>query len=761
LLIISDANIRAFYKPLQMKFILQLFFSIGLLIAITDAAGGQNKQTKTGFSYNNHFVSLDGKELPRGNPLDTDGDVHQFNTAVLNLHKTNLSFPKGIILLLPGGGYKQLNLKSEGEKAAVSLNSLGFDVAVLEYPVANDGQTRDLALADALKALRLLRSSQSTISIRGKRLGILGISSGGHLAARVVQKLNEKEQPDLLVLINPSYLNETNPGSVFANVMPPIHPKARLFVSFSTKEDSTWIKSGEQYFKTWKGYDGEAAFYLLPDSEKISNKGFNPLDQKTKLSDLLKTFLEANPKSENAGPNPATISVEGYATERHKEKLALVAKEKYDLIFIGNSITHNFEKAEYQPVWNQFFAPRKALNLGTSGYRTENLIWNIQNGELDGQSPKVVILEIGTNNVDEKNYPTRHTAGQLADGIETIVKLIREKLPVTKIIVMRCFPGCYGGPNPTSHRLILERASNIVSKLADGKHIFYCDVNHVFLNLDGSINHDMMADYLHPTPKGAKAWAQAMEPLLSELMGDKSLDTDVPPNSAIVPVSKLENDSYDWWQRHADVLRLKDSINPEIVLIGNSITHFWGGEPKLKDADGKPRIPNGPKAWNALFKNYRVLNMGFGWDRTQNVLWRLDHGELDGLEPRTVIINIGTNNTSQTTNARMNTAPEIVEGIRAICLRVRSKIPGAKIVLMAVFPREESSTNPRRILIHQINLLLEAFAKEQKITLVNLESKMLTPEGILSRDIAADFCHPTEKGYQIWADGIRSLIAAP
>jgi lysophospholipase L1-like esterase len=279
--------------------------------------------------------------------------------------------------------------------------------------------------------------------------------------------------------------------------------------------------------------------------------------------------------------------------------------------------------------------------------------------------------------------------------------------------------------------------------------------------MDGSINQDMMGDWLHPTPAGAKAWAQAMEPLLSELMGDKSLDTDIPFNTAIVPVTKLENDSYDWWTRHAEVLRIKDSINPEIVLIGNSITHFWGGNPKLKYADGKPRVPNGPKAWDSLFHNYQVLNLGFGWDRTQNVLWRLDHGELDGLRPRTVIINIGTNNTSQTSNARMNTAPEIVEGIRAICLRVRSKVPGAKVILMAIFPREEGPTHPRRILINEINKLLEAFADEQKITFVNIGPNMLTADGTLTREIASDFCHPTEKGYQIWANGIRSLINEP
>jgi lysophospholipase L1-like esterase len=270
-----------------------------------------------------------------------------------------------------------------------------------------------------------------------------------------------------------------------------------------------------------------------------------------------------------------------------------------------------------------------------------------------------------------------------------------------------------------------------------------------------------MPDWLHPSPAGAKAWAQAMEPLLSELMGDKSLDTEIPVNSAIVPVSKLENDSYNWWDRHAEVLRIKDSINPQIVLIGNSITHFWGGEPRLKNADGKLRIPNGPKTWASLFGNCRVLNLGFGWDRTQNVLWRLDHGELDGLHPGTIIIHIGTNNTSETKNARMNTAPEIVEGVRAICQRVRSKVPGAKIVLMAIMPREQSPTHPRRILINEINRQLKDFAWEQKITLVDIGPKMLAPDGTLPKDIANDFCHPTEKGYQIWADDIRSLISEP
>ena len=109
----------------------------------------------------------------------------------------------------------------------------------------------------------------------------------------------------------------------------------------------------------------------------------------------------------------------------------------------------------------------------------------------------------------------------------------------------------------------------------------------------------------------------------------------------------------------------------------------------------------------------------------------------------------------------MNTAPEIVEGVRAICLRVRSKVPGVKIILMAIFPREQSPTHPRRKLINEINKQLEIFANENKISFIDIGPKMLAPDGTLPKEIAGDFCHPTEKGYQIWADEIRSRVTEP
>lgn len=701
-------------------------------------------------------VSLEGAPLPKGNPVEKDDLVHLVRQPLLQLFPAGRQPAKGTVLLFPGGGYGVLAVKSEGSMTAAFLNKLGYDVAMLEYRIDAGPNTRDLALADALAAWQLLRNKARQLGLHTQTLSIMGYSAGGHLAARTLQQLPLAAQPDNLMLIYPAYLHETRPGSVYPAVLPPPVLRSRLFTLIAADDVPEWVSSCTQYGKVWKGYDGKGHYILLPDG----GHGFGMQKQlpgaAAKWPSLLQAFLEKPDTA--AGVNTAAVPTEGSNRKRHEQKLQEAAALQYDLIMIGNSITHNFEKPAYQAVWNQFFAPRKALNLGFSGYRTENILWNIEHGELKGQSPKVITLEIGTNNIDEKNYPVRHTAGQLAGGIRAIVQRLREKLPDTKIILLRCFPGSYDGPNPTSHRMILDRASELVSGLADNRHVFYCDVNHVFLNLDGTIRQEQMPDWLHPSPAGALAWAKAMEPLLSRLMEDHSRDTALPANTAIIPVSKLENDSYDWWARHAEVLRIKDSINPEIVMIGNSITHFFGGYPLVRSADGQPRKPNGPEAWAALFGSRRVLNLGFGWDRTQNVLWRLDNGELDGLHPRTVVLLIGTNNTSQTNNARANTPAEIVEGIAAICGRIRSKVPQAKIVLMAVLPREQQPDHPRRAVINETNRLLTAFAAKENIRLLDIGPKLLTPEGVLLKEIAGDFVHPTEKGYRIWAEALKQEV---
>ena len=115
--------------------------------------------------------------------------------------------------------------------------------------------------------------------------------------------------------------------------------------------------------------------------------------------------------------NSATTPVPQSGMEaRHAEKVAAVKVQKFDLMMIGDSITHNFDNPAFKPVWDKFFAPRRALGPGYSGGRTENILWNLANGELEGQSPKVVTLLIGTNNSDDANYPVVHTAEEMHEG---------------------------------------------------------------------------------------------------------------------------------------------------------------------------------------------------------------------------------------------------------------------------------------------------------------------------------------------------------
>jgi lysophospholipase L1-like esterase len=244
-----------------------------------------------------------------------------------------------------------------------------------------------------------------------------------------------------------------------------------------------------------------------------------------------------------------------------------------------------------------------------------------------------------------------------------------------------------------------------------------------------------------------------MKPILSLLFLTGLLHAQpsaVAENSAIIPVGKLEKDFYDWDKRHTEILAIKNRINPEIVLIGDSITHFWGGEPV------EPKGNRGADAWKDLLGDRKVLNLGFGWDRTQNVLFRIQDGELDGLNPKLVVLHIGTNNLSTSKNAPTNTPAQVAEGIGAIITSVNKKCPDAKIVLMGVFPRGKKADNPFRGKIAEINTILaKTYEKKPGVTYLDITNKFLNPDGSISKEVMGDFLHPSAKGYAIWAEALK------
>jgi beta-glucosidase len=188
-----------------------------------------------------------------------------------------------------------------------------------------------------------------------------------------------------------------------------------------------------------------------------------------------------------------------------------IKQGKVDLIFIGDSITHGWEN-NGKEIWEEYYAQRNAVNLGTGWDQTQHVLWRLEQGNIDGISPKAAVLMIGTNNVHS------NTAEEIADGIIAICARLRKELPRTKILLLAIFP--YGaGPSPGREKN--ARASEIASQIADGKMIYFLDINDNFLTEDDMLIQELMPDLLHPSPQGYQVWAQAMEPKLAELLGEE------------------------------------------------------------------------------------------------------------------------------------------------------------------------------------------------------------------------------------------------
>lgn len=206
---------------------------------------------------------------------------------------------------------------------------------------------------------------------------------------------------------------------------------------------------------------------------------------------------------------------------RHQAVLDRVAQGNIDLLMIGDSITHGWENSG-KAVWDKYYASRNAVNMGFSGDRTEHVLWRLQNGEIDNIKPKLAVLMIGTNNSG------RDTPEQIADGIKAIVCTLRTKLPDTKVLILSIFPrGDAAQRADKEHGATMnpqwaknDKASELASKMADGKMIFFLDINKAFLNEQGELTRDVMPDLLHPKEKGYPLWAAAMEPTLAKLMGE-------------------------------------------------------------------------------------------------------------------------------------------------------------------------------------------------------------------------------------------------
>jgi lysophospholipase L1-like esterase len=208
---------------------------------------------------------------------------------------------------------------------------------------------------------------------------------------------------------------------------------------------------------------------------------------------------------------------DGRFRKMHESFLARGKSGPIGLLFIGDSITAGWTKAP--DVWKTHYEKYQPANFGIGGDQTQHVIWRIENGELDGINPKVVVLMLGTNNTGT------HTADEIAAANKKIVGMIRAKLPQSKVLVLAIFPR---GPRKdkegkivddgVSRMNIIRNVNAQLAKLDDGKNVRFLDINAKFLGADGKIPDSIMPDQLHPNAEGYKIWAAAMQPTLEAMM---------------------------------------------------------------------------------------------------------------------------------------------------------------------------------------------------------------------------------------------------
>lgn len=206
-------------------------------------------------------------------------------------------------------------------------------------------------------------------------------------------------------------------------------------------------------------------------------------------------------------------------------------------------------------------------------------------------------------------------------------------------------------------------------------------------------------------------------------------------NTATTPVPREK----DWWMaRHEAILARLKQGQVDVVWVGDSIIEHW-------EEQGKP-------IWDEYYAGRNCINLGYGGDRTEHVLWRLDHGEVDGISPKLAIVMIGQN------NYKSNTAEEIGEGVVAVVHKLREKLPATKILLLAIFPIGEK-LDEYRARLAEASTLSSRLSDGKSIFYMDINPVFLDDDGALPAAVMPDFEHPSLQGHRMWAEAIEPMVA--
>lgn len=220
----------------------------------------------------------------------------------------------------------------------------------------------------------------------------------------------------------------------------------------------------------------------------------------------------STPKHQSVIPAPRIAE---WWFARQAEKIGLMNKGDIDLLMVGDSITNNFENEQVGlKVWEEYFVPLKAINLGFGGDRTEHVLWRLDHLPVMKVTPKAAVVLIGTNNICWGS----DTPKQAAEGVQAIVRKLKAIYPEMKVLVLGVFPRRRNFDHP-HRKQIMELNSYLPERLKDIKGVTFRDIGPAFLDDNGFLSEEMMPDTTHPSEKGHQVWAEAIMPELKQMLG--------------------------------------------------------------------------------------------------------------------------------------------------------------------------------------------------------------------------------------------------
>jgi lysophospholipase L1-like esterase len=223
-------------------------------------------------------------------------------------------------------------------------------------------------------------------------------------------------------------------------------------------------------------------------------------------------------------PMPRTL-IDVSWSNRHDSNLARAKQGNIDLYMLGDSITDiwggtnvNGTGGQFAASWSEYIAGWNAANFGIGGDRTEQVLWRLKNGELDGVNPKVIVLLLGTNNLPASQFNYNPVPPEeAAKGYKAILDTIKEKAPNAKVLMVSVFPRADQEVDVINERV--KKFNSLIQKFADGKQCVYLDIYDKFLGPDGRLLPGIMPDSLHPNGAGYAIWGRAMMPILTQWLG--------------------------------------------------------------------------------------------------------------------------------------------------------------------------------------------------------------------------------------------------